>query len=94
MVIIDECHRSGWGTWREILDHFSNAIHLGMTATPKQDENIDTYAYSAPKRQKSPLTPNTLKKGLGDLQRSNTVSVKGLKTVFWQLTKSTSFGRQ
>ncbi len=45
MVIIDECHRSGWGTWREILDHFRNAIHLGMTATPKQDENIDTYAY-------------------------------------------------
>lgn len=45
LVIIDECHRSGWGTWREILDHFASAIHLGMTATPKQDENIDTYAY-------------------------------------------------
>lgn len=45
LIIIDECHRSGWGTWREILDHFSAAIHLGMTATPKQDENIDTYAY-------------------------------------------------
>jgi type I restriction enzyme R subunit len=45
LVIIDECHRSGWGTWREILDHFGDAIHLGMTATPKQDENIDTYEY-------------------------------------------------
>jgi type I restriction enzyme R subunit len=45
LVIIDECHRSGWGTWREILDHFSSAIHPGMTATPKQDENVDTYAY-------------------------------------------------
>jgi len=45
LIIIDECHRSGWGTWREILDHFSSAIHLGMTATPKQDENVDTYAY-------------------------------------------------
>lgn len=45
LVIIDECHRSGFGTWREILDHFGSAIHLGMTATPKQDENIDTYAY-------------------------------------------------
>ncbi len=45
LVIIDECHRSGWGTWREILDHFSSAIHLGMTATPKQDDNVDTYAY-------------------------------------------------
>jgi len=45
LVIIDECHRSGFGTWREILDHFGSAVHLGMTATPKQDENIDTYAY-------------------------------------------------
>lgn len=45
LIIIDECHRSGFGTWREILDHFGSAIHLGMTATPKQDENIDTYAY-------------------------------------------------
>ncbi len=45
LIIIDECHRSGWGTWKEILDHFSSAIHLGMTATPKQDENVDTYAY-------------------------------------------------
>lgn len=45
LIIIDEAHRSGWGTWKEILDHFSSAIHLGMTATPKQDENIDTYAY-------------------------------------------------
>lgn len=45
MIIIDEAHRSGWGTWKEILDYFADAIHLGMTATPKQDENIDTYAY-------------------------------------------------
>jgi len=45
LVIIDECHRSGFGTWREILDHFSTAMQLGMTATPKQDENVDTYAY-------------------------------------------------
>lgn len=45
IVIIDEAHRSGFGTWKEILDHFAGAIHLGMTATPKQDENVDTYAY-------------------------------------------------
>jgi type I restriction enzyme, R subunit len=44
-VIIDECHRSGFGTWRDILDYFSAAMHLGMTATPKQAENVDTYAY-------------------------------------------------
>lgn len=45
MVVIDECHRSGWKRWHDILKHFSNAIHLGMTATPKRDDNIDTYAY-------------------------------------------------
>ncbi|MBN2005590.1 MAG: DEAD/DEAH box helicase family protein [Anaerolineae bacterium] len=45
VVIIDEAHRSGFGTWKEILDHFESALHLGMTATPKQDENVDTYAY-------------------------------------------------
>ena len=45
LVIIDECHRSGFGTWNEILKQFSGAIHIGMTATPKQDENINTYKY-------------------------------------------------
>jgi type I restriction enzyme R subunit len=45
LVIIDECHRSGFGSWNDILRHFSEAIHLGMTATPKQDENINTYKY-------------------------------------------------
>jgi len=45
LVIIDECHRSGWGRWYEILKYFNKAIHFGMTATPKRDDNIDTYAY-------------------------------------------------
>lgn len=45
LVIIDECHRSGYGTWKEILDYFGSAVHLGMTATPKRSDNIDTYAY-------------------------------------------------
>ena len=45
MVIIDECHRSGWKRWHDILKYFSNAIHLGLTATPKRDDNIETYAY-------------------------------------------------
>lgn len=45
LIIIDEAHRSGFGTWREILDHFSSAIHLGMTATPRQSDNVDTYGY-------------------------------------------------
>ena len=45
LIIIDEAHRSGFGTWREILDYFASALHLGMTATPRQTDNIDTYGY-------------------------------------------------
>ena len=45
LVIIDEAHRSGFGTWQEILKHFGEAIHLGMTATPKTTDNVDTYEY-------------------------------------------------
>jgi len=45
MIIIDECHRSGWNRWYEILQYFKDAIHFGMTATPKRTDNIDTYKY-------------------------------------------------
>ncbi len=45
LLIVDECHRSIYGDWKEIFDHFPNAIHLGMTATPKRTDNIDTYKY-------------------------------------------------
>lgn len=45
LIIIDECHRSGFGTWNDILRHFSSAVHLGMTATPKRTDNVDTYQY-------------------------------------------------
>jgi len=45
MVIIDECHRSGWNRWFEILQYFKKAVHFGMTATPKRTDNIDTYHY-------------------------------------------------
>ncbi|MCS3915676.1 type I restriction enzyme R subunit [Caldanaerobacter subterraneus subsp. tengcongensis MB4] len=63
LVIIDECHRSGWGTWREILDYFQNAIHLGMTATPKQDDNIDTYAYFCAEEPEIAIDPEHPEKG-------------------------------
>jgi len=58
LVIIDEAHRSGFGTWREILDHFGTAIHLGMTATPKQDENVDTYAYFCSEEPEVAIDPD------------------------------------
>ncbi len=47
-VIIDECHRGGANdesNWRGILEYFSPAVQLGLTATPKRKGNIDTYAY-------------------------------------------------
>jgi type I restriction enzyme R subunit len=47
-IVIDECHRGGAndeGNWRGILDYFRPAVQLGLTATPKRDENVDTYAY-------------------------------------------------
>lgn len=57
LIIIDECHRSGFGTWREVLDHFGSAIHLGMTATPKRDENVDTYAYFCAEEREVAVDP-------------------------------------
>lgn len=36
IIIIDECHRSAWGKWSEVLKRNPNAIHLGLTATPRK----------------------------------------------------------
>lgn len=61
MVIIDECHRSGWKRWYSILEHFSGAIHLGLTATPKRTDNIDTYDYFG-----TPVYDYSLRQGIED----------------------------
>jgi type I restriction enzyme R subunit len=48
LVIVDECHRGSAraeSSWRAILEHFGPATQLGMTATPKRDETVDTYDY-------------------------------------------------
>jgi type I restriction enzyme R subunit len=45
-IIIDECHRGGANdesNWRGILEYFSPAVQLGLTATPKRKDNTDTY---------------------------------------------------
>jgi len=47
-IVIDECHRSGANdesNWRAILEYFAPAVQLGLTATPKRQDNVDTYAY-------------------------------------------------
>ena len=48
LVIIDECHRGGAkdeSNWRGILEYFEPAVQLGLTATPRVDQNVNTYTY-------------------------------------------------
>ncbi len=63
-IIIDECHRGGANdesSWRAIMDYFSPAIQLGLTATPKRDVNGDTYDYFG-----DPVYTYALKDGIND----------------------------
>ncbi len=63
-IIIDECHRGGANdesSWREILNYFSPAVQLGLTATPKRDVNADTYEYFG-----EPVYTYALKEGIND----------------------------
>jgi len=64
LIIIDECHRGGASdesTWRDILKYFSPAVQLGLTATPKRDQNVDTYKYFG-----DPVYIYSLKEGIND----------------------------
>jgi type I restriction enzyme R subunit len=63
-IIIDECHRGGAndeGNWRGILEYFSPAVQLGLTATPKRKDNVDTYKYFG-----EPVYVYSLKEGIND----------------------------
>lgn len=63
-IVIDECHRGGANdesTWRDILNYFSPAVQLGLTATPKRTVNADTYAYFG-----EPVYTYALKDGIND----------------------------
>lgn len=63
-IIIDECHRGGAsdeGNWRGILEYFSPAVQLGLTATPKRKGNTDTYAYFG-----DPVYIYSLREGIND----------------------------
>lgn len=64
LVIVDECHRGGAndeGSWRGILEHFAPAVQIGLTATPKRNENVDTYRYFG-----DPVYTYSLKQGIND----------------------------
>lgn len=63
-IVIDECHRGGANdesNWRGILEYFSPAVQLGLTATPKRKDNADTYKYFG-----EPVYVYSLKEGIND----------------------------
>ncbi|MCD4678747.1 MAG: DEAD/DEAH box helicase family protein [Bacteroidales bacterium] len=63
-IIVDECHRGGANdesNWRDILEYFSPAVQLGLTATPKRRDNVDTYKYFG-----EPVYIYSLKEGIND----------------------------
>ena len=64
LIVIDECHRGSAAddsAWREILDHFSSATQIGMTATPKETEYVSNIEYFG-----EPVYSYTLKQGIDD----------------------------
>ena len=64
LIIIDECHRGGANNesnWRGILEYFAPAVQIGLTATPKRTDNVDTYNYFG-----EPVFIYSLKEGIND----------------------------
>lgn len=64
LILVDECHRGSAkeeSNWRKVLDYFSSATQIGMTATPKQDKEADNIDYFG-----EPLYTYSLKQGIED----------------------------
>lgn len=64
LVVIDECHRGSAtdeSNWRTVLNYFTSAVQLGLTATPLRQDNKDTYAYFG-----NPLYVYSLRQGIED----------------------------
>lgn len=64
LIIVDECHRGSArsdSSWREILEYFSPAIQVGLTATPRRDDNADSYDYFG-----DPIYTYSLRQGIAD----------------------------
>lgn len=64
LVIVDECHRGSAAAnsaWRQILEYFSSATQIGLTATPRETEDVSTSAYFGPA-----LYTYSLKQGIAD----------------------------
>lgn len=64
LIIVDECHRGSAkdeSRWREVLEYFESATQIGLTATPKRQDNVDTYKYFG-----NPIYTYKLKDGIDD----------------------------
>ena len=64
LIVIDECHRGSAAedsAWRKILDYFSAATHIGLTATPKETKEVSNIDYFG-----APLYTYSLKQGIED----------------------------
>lgn len=64
LVIVDECHRGSAADdskWREILEYFSSATQIGLTATPKETKEVSNIEYFA-----DPIYTYSLKQGIDD----------------------------
>lgn len=64
LVVVDECHRGSAAddsAWREVLDYFSGAMHLGLTATPKETKEASNITYFG-----EPIYTYSLKQGIED----------------------------
>ena len=64
LVVVDECHRGSAkadSEWREVLEYFSNATQIGLTATPKETKEISTIDYFG-----EPIYTYSLKNGIDD----------------------------
>jgi len=64
LVVIDECHRGSAreeSAWRDVLDYFDSAVHLGLTATPKETKDVSSTHYFG-----KPIYEYSLKQGIDD----------------------------
>jgi type I restriction enzyme R subunit len=64
LVVVDECHRGSAAddsAWREVLDYFSEATHVGLTATPKETKEVSNITYFG-----DPIYTYSLKQGIED----------------------------
>ena len=64
LVVVDECHRGSAAAdsaWHEILEYFNSAIHIGLTATPKETRDVSNIEYFG-----DPIYTYSLKQGISD----------------------------